>query len=145
MTPKIYKRLKNYIGAQLWIRKKHKEINEEITYILMNEAIFSTNINRNGTHDFSIQLTYKLRGTSDGGPKMVSGTSVDNFRKMTKSLMKASYILNKFEKKIKNRGWFYDKMAINEKASRLRREKWEAIAAEHSGVSTFNSNVSIPN
>jgi len=146
--PKIYQRLKKYIRTRFWIRKKRKAIKKNVAYIDLNMSYFYDRKvyydSRDGTQDVSMDITYKLRTSSDGGPKHIIGSSVNNLLQMNKSLLKASRILERFERRVQRKGWFYDKMAINEKACRLRKEKWEAFAAKCAGVSTLDPNISIP-
>ncbi len=148
--PKIYQRLKRYLGNKRWVRKKRKEIRETIFLIDTNLIIFGESAknfdSRDGTHDLSIYLMYKLRPTSDGdGPRYTVGSNIENFLRLSRSLDKANLILDRFEKQIKRKGWLYDREAIIKKNREILRKKQKVITSKFNGIQSFESDVSIPN
>ncbi len=145
MIPKIFHRLRRYIETMIWIRKKEKEIKDAFKYIDMNLTVFARRRlgfdSRDGTRDVTIQYMYQLRGLG----KILSGSSIEIFVEESIVLRKAQKVLYRFKKRTRNKGWFYDKMAANEKKRKVLRKQQEAITTQFNGIASTNSDVSIPN
>ncbi len=140
-------RLKKYVETRWWIYKKQKEITKlknqllaEIIlfdFIKIRDGIFAAD----GSDDISLRYLYKLKGHG----LIVTGSSRQVIAQVRLSINFEEHILNKFNKKIKKGGWWYDKVAIGKKIIKLRIEKQKAITAGRAGISIFKNDVSIPN